>query len=147
MSAVVDILAKWRAENVSLNPPASQAALARLEAALGVPLPSDIRELYSTADGMPDFEHDPRLLSLWSVQRILRDGTQVTNTPVGTVRELAFCDVLVESYYFVFRVTKYGLVKIGHHLDLGDEEPSLEHFLRRYMDDPESLPAIAAPNP
>jgi hypothetical protein len=146
MSAVHEVLAKWRAEGVRLNPPASRAALAQLEEALAVPLLADVRELYGAADGMTDFEHDPRLLSLWSIARILRDGAQVANRPPGTVRELAFCDALIESYYFVFRVTENGLVKIGHHLDLGDEEPSLEQFLRRYLDKPESLPALASSN-
>jgi hypothetical protein len=133
MSAVHEILSKWRAEGVRLNPPASRVALAQLEAALGVPLPSDVRALYAAADGMPDFTHDSRLFSLWSIARILEDGAQFAHRPPGTLREIAFCDGLIDSYYYVFRVTDDGLVKVGHHLDLADEEPSLEQFLRRYL--------------
>jgi len=145
MGAVLDVLAKWKSEGVRLNPPALQAALAQLEVALGVSLPADVREFYSVADGMVDFEHDSRMLSLWSIARILKDGSEFAKRTPGILQELAFCDVLIDSYHYFFRVTDDRVVTIGHHLDLHDEEASLEQFLARYLIAPETLPALGSP--
>ncbi|MGC4093051.1 MAG: hypothetical protein QM756_35220 [Polyangiaceae bacterium] len=134
-------MAKWRAEQVPLNGAASAFALAELEDRLQVPLPHDIREFYTTAGGMTDYEYDPRHLSFWNLVRVLAEPP-MPPLGEGTVREFAFGDALIESHYFVFRVKTDGRVVIGHDVDPTDEEPGLERFFRRYLDDPVSLPVI-----
>ena len=105
-----------------MNGAASARALADLEDRLQVPVPQDIREFYTTADGMSDYEYDPRHLSFWTVARVLAEPAM---RPLGedTAREFAFGDALIESHYFVFRVKTDGRLVIGHDIDPADEEP------------------------
>jgi hypothetical protein len=141
MTAVADLVARWREERAPLNAPASARAIAELEGRLQVPLPADIREFYATADGMTDYEYDPRHLSFWSLARVLAEPL-MRALGEDTAHELAFGDALIESHYFVFRVKTDGRLVIGHDVDPTDEEPSLEHFFRRYLTDPASLPLV-----
>lgn len=141
MTAVADLVTRWKEERVPLNPPATAQELSELAARLQVPLPREIIEFYTIANGMLDYESDPRHLSFWRLSRVLAEPPM---RPVGehTLREFAFGDALIESHYFVFRVKSDGRVVIGHDVDPTDEEPSLEHFFRRYLTDPASLPVV-----
>jgi hypothetical protein len=142
MSVLQQLIVKWRSEGVRLNPAGSPATLSKLERCLGVPLPPDIREFYSAADGMPDLEYDPRQLSFWSIDRIVSEPPRRPVSTAAGIREIGFADFLIESHYHVFRVTVDGVITIGNDIDAVDEDESFEAFVRRYLTNPASLPVI-----
>jgi hypothetical protein len=142
MSVVEQLLGKWRSESVRLNAAASIEDLLRLEQCLGAPLPADIREFYRAADGMPDLEYDSRQLSFWPVHRIVAEPPRRPVSNAVGVREVAFADFLIESHYYLFRVASAGRITVGNDIDAADEDESFEAFLRRYLQNPKSLPVI-----
>jgi hypothetical protein len=142
MSVVKQLLTKWRADGVRLNAPASEEHLVELERCLGVPLPSDVREFYGAANGMPDLEYDTHQMSFWSVNRIVAEPPRRPVSNVPGVREVAFADFLIESHYHVFRVTSEGRLTVGNDMEAVDENESLQAFLLRYLVNPGSLPVI-----
>lgn len=140
MEVVDQVFRKWRADGVPLNPPASAADLLRLEAALGVPLPADVRYYFATANGMADGQPaDDSLTNFWPIERMLTDPWQQSGSDaLGSHRDLAFADVLFSSWFICFRVRPNSQLTVhveGALLEL----PSLEALFRRYLDDPRSL--------
>lgn len=139
MEAIDAVLRKWRDE-VRLNPPATEADLARLEHALGRTLPPDVRHYFSIANGMEDGEAaDESLTNFWSIEKMTQDPWRPSGTDaLGPYRDLAFADVLINSWFICFRVRPAAGVAVhveGALLEL----PSLDAFFRQYLDDPHSL--------
>jgi hypothetical protein len=141
MDAVERILEHWKGQGVPLSPGASMQELAALEAFLGCTLPADIHRFYSTANGMQNFAHDSKMVSFWSIDRILREKDVAR---VGDqARGAAFADVMVYSWTF-----RYGLragcppsvMADGSQLEHG----SLSDFLQQYLEDPDSMGLVDA---
>lgn len=105
MTEVEEIVALWREERTPLNAGATEAALARLEQLLGVPLPKDVRAFYSLADGMPDDHYDACQLSFWSIERIVRERAAEAPAEPAPGRGIAFADVIAETHYDYYRRT------------------------------------------
>jgi hypothetical protein len=106
MDAVERILEHWKMQGVPLNPGASPRQLAALEAFLGCRLSDDVRRFYSVANGMQDFAHDSKIVSFWSVERILRekDVAQAGDE----FQAAAFADVIIYSWTFRYRLRADG---------------------------------------
>jgi hypothetical protein len=139
VKAVDKLIREWRDAKVPLNVGASPQQLEQLREALGVPLPQDVARYFSLADGMVDPGMDRHLGNFWSIGRILservvRDGADNT----GTYRDTAFADVLINSWFFWFRVRPgRGLsVRVD---STAEEVPSFEGVCERYVERPESL--------
>jgi hypothetical protein len=125
MGTVENVINAWRQAGVVLYPGANRESLGRLEIALGVALPDDVVAYFSTMNGMDDSQTAEWLSSFWSIEKILsqrleREGRDTA----GPYKELAFADVLINSWFFWFRVRPGGRLSIF--VEGSDEEqPSL----------------------
>ena len=136
MDAVERILKHWRAEGVALNKGATVQDLAALEAFLGCGLPADVRRFYLEANGMKDFAHDSKMVSFWSIDRILRERDVAAAG--DEAKGVAFADVIIYSWTF-----RYGL-RAGISVSVMADGSPTEHssfsaFLVQYMEDPGSM--------
>jgi hypothetical protein len=141
MDAVERILEHWRVHGIPLNSGASPHSLAALEGFLRRALPADVRRFYSLANGMREFAHDSKMVSFWSIDRILRENDIA---PAGDqARGVAFADVMICSWTF-----RYGLRATGPVSVMADGSPvehdSLSAFLDQYLRDPDSLGLLDA---
>src|SRR6266404_1769963 len=113
MGAIENVINGWRKAGVALNPGATPESLARLEAALGVALPEDVVTYFSTMNGMDDSHTAEWLSSFWSIEKILsqrveREGRDAA----GPYKELAFADVMIDSWFLWLRVRPGGRLSI-----------------------------------
>src|SRR5574338_552370 len=98
MDAIQKMLQRWREERVPLNEGAGALQLESLERLIGQQLPSDMRAFYTAADGMPDYQHDPRMVSMWSIERVIRErNIQEGEDEWGLFQDVAFADVLFSA--------------------------------------------------
>jgi hypothetical protein len=139
MNAAKSILAGWRNDRIELNPPASAYELARLAELLGALVPADLLDLYSVANGMVDNATDTWNVSLWSIDRILRENDVVNRT--GR-RWIAFADFL--GYSWCFRLAPDAICTRVLAESTGEEFGSLAEFFERYSTKPESLDLVKA---
>lgn len=139
------MLARWRAEGVALNEGASLMQIESLERLIGAPLPEDIRTFYGTANGMADYQHDPRMVSLWSLERIVRErNVHEGEDEWGLYHDVAFADVLFSAWHLRLRMRESGgavvIVELTH-----EEFPGLQALFDAFLERPGSLGLVAAP--
>lgn len=146
MNSIDKMLAQWRAEGVALNEGASAMQIESLERLVGIELPEEIRSFYAAANGMPDYQHDPRMVSMWSVERIMRErNIHEGEDEWGKFQDVAFADVLFSAWFLRLRVRENGgsavLVELTH-----EELPSLYAMFDAFLQRPGSL-GLATPTP
>jgi hypothetical protein len=133
MSAVEDLVTKWRHEGLELNPGASQAELDDLRALLGRELPDDVREFYSLVNGMPDLIYDRHFVSFWSIGKIRQEYGNWHE------REVGFADFLIHSWRFILRADDAGVTVFSENVAPGQPPQNLGRFgdfLAAYQTDP-----------
>ena len=144
MNSIERIVAKWREERAALNPGANALQLESLERLLGLPLPADLRSFYSAANGMEDYQQDLRMLSMWSIERIVRErNIREDEDEWGAFRDIAFADVIFYAWHFRFRVRQDGRVSIIAELT-HEEFPSLFVLFDVLMSRPDSIGLVGA---
>src|SRR5262245_48767766 len=134
MNAIENVIDVWRKVGVRLNPGASPEDIRRLETALGVSLPSDVLAYFSTMNGI-DEEHTAEWLSsFWSIEKILTQWLEREGSDeVGPYQEVAFADVMIDSWFLWFRVRPPGQLSIF--VEGSDEEkPTLCAAFERYVE-------------
>jgi hypothetical protein len=139
MNVAKSILAAWRNDRIELNPPASAHELAQLAELLGAAVPADLLYFYSMANGMVDNTMDTWHVSLWSIDRVLRENDVVDR---AGRRWIAFADVLAYSWCFRFAPGEMQTRVLAE--STGEEFASLEAFFGRYSTKPESLDLVKA---
>jgi hypothetical protein len=140
VSVIEAVVQKWSAASVAVNRGASKADLDRLADALGFPLPDGVRYFFSRANGMAGGEPERETMAcFWPIEKILGDPWSPSGTDSqGPFQDLAFVDVLLDSWFVCFR-TRPGQGITVHVEAALLELPSLEEFLRRYLAEPRSL--------
>jgi hypothetical protein len=139
MSSIDRMLARWREERVPLNPGATAPQLESLERLLALPLSADLRTFYSAANGMEDYQHDPRMVSMWSIERIASErNVQEGEDEWGTFCDIAFADAMFSAWHFRFRVRGEGRVSVIVELTY-EELPSLFVLFEAFLERPSSL--------
>lgn len=139
MRGLEQVLTAWRADEVLLNPPASVEQLRQLGQLLGGDIPSDLRALYSAANGMSEYATDRWNVSLWSIERVNRE--QDIDVIAGR-RWLAFADVLIYSWCFRISPDRHRTRVRAD--DSNQEFESVDAFLECYATDPGSLGLVEA---
>lgn len=145
MSSIDRMLARWRDESVALNAGASTMQMESLERMIGYSLPDEVRNFYASANGMQDYQHDPRMVSVWAIERIVRErNIQEGEDEWGPYQDIAFADVLFSAWYLRYRVRTDGrisvLVELTH-----EEFPSLYALFDAFMQRPGSMGLAATP--
>jgi hypothetical protein len=139
MMEVDAVISGWRNGGVHLNGPASHGDLARLAEFLRAPVPDDLRILHLAADGMVDNATDQWHVSLWSIDRIIRERSVKERAGQSWV---AFADFLVCSWCFWFLPKHDRTAVLGE--GAGEEFESLGEFFNRYARNPDSLALVKA---
>ena len=139
MNSIERMVAQWRSEGVALNDGAAIMQIESLERLLGAELPHDMRAFYGAANGMGDYQHDARNVSMWSIERIVRErNIQEGEDEWGPYQEVAFADVLFSAWYLRFRRRETGGSAILAELTQ-EEFPSLYALFDAFMERPASL--------
>ncbi len=73
MDAFSSLVDQWRANSVSLLPPASLDEVAKVFAELQQPLSRDVLRLYTQVNGFEEYETD-NVWSWWSLSRVLEEN-------------------------------------------------------------------------
>jgi hypothetical protein len=134
MNSTESLLERWRNEGIDLNPPASPVELAQLAEFLGAPVPTDLLDFYSIANGMVDNTMDRWNVSFWSIARLVRESDVVDRSGQ---RWIAFADFLV--YSWCFRLAPHSMHTRVFAERSGEEFASLAAFFARYAEQPEAL--------
>lgn len=130
-------VACWRSQGVKLSPPAPEDEVVRVFASLGVPLSEDVRRLYAAADGFVD--DDAHVLwSFWPLRRVAEENGGYSRPFV------LFADWLIFSHMYCFEYNDEGtssvyLAHVGNEREPDPIAQSVEEFLRRLVDDPDSV--------
>ncbi|HET7597407.1 MAG TPA: SMI1/KNR4 family protein [Burkholderiales bacterium] len=147
MSSIDRMVEQWREERVPLNPGASAMQLESLERLMGVALPPDVLNFYSAVNGMHDYQHDARMVSMWSIERAVRErNTQEGEDEWGPFQDIAFADVIFSAWHLRFRVRSESRISVIAELT-NEEVPSLYALFDAFMQRPGSLGLVAAAKP
>lgn len=146
MNSIERMLARWRAEDVALNAGASMMQIESLERLIGTALPEDMRSYYTAANGMADYRYDARMVSMWSVERVVRErNIQESEDEWGRYQDVAFADVLYSAWHFRLRVREMGGMVVVAELTQ-EEFPSLYAVFDAFLERPGSLGLVAVPD-
>ena len=147
MSSIDRIVEHWREERVPLNAGASVMQLESLERLMGVALPQDVLNFYSAANGMHDYQHDARMVSMWSIERTVRErNIHEGEDEWGLFQDIAFADVIFSAWHLRFRVRSESRMSVIAELT-NEEFPSLYTLFDAFMQRPGSLGLVAASKP
>jgi hypothetical protein len=139
MDAIQKMLQRWRDERVPVHAGAGMLQLESLERLIGQQLPSDMRAFYTAADGMPDYQHDPRMVSMWSIERVIRErNIQEGEDEWGLFQDVAFADVLFSAWFLRLRLRENGGAVILAELT-NEELPSIYALFDAFLQRPGSL--------
>ncbi|HEU4430289.1 MAG TPA: SMI1/KNR4 family protein [Myxococcota bacterium] len=128
------MIERWRREGVALNPPASDEQISALSSALGG-IPEDLERFLRLANGMPDGVCDAHLVAIWSSDEILHEHQQESGSDdVGPYIDWVFGDVLIDSQLLAVRLRSGR--PATYVVEGCFEAPSLDAFLRAYLNDP-----------
>jgi cell wall assembly regulator SMI1 len=134
MVKIKTILAKWSSDGGVPNAGASSELLAALEECLGCTLPPVLRDLYSAANGMQDGTLDLHGVNFWPIEKIVGKNFVIES---GPTQGIGFADVLIDSWFFLYRRTGEGAVEVVNQSTLKATSP--ETFWATYLDRPRSL--------
>ncbi|MGQ0752024.1 MAG: SMI1/KNR4 family protein [Betaproteobacteria bacterium] len=147
MNSIEQMIQRWRDEKVLLNDGAPMMQVESLERLIGVQLPEDLRTFYAAANGMADYQHDPRMVSMWSVERIVRErNIHEGEDEWGPFQDIAIADVLFSAWYLRLRAREAGgmvlLAELTH-----EEFPSLYAVFDAFLQRPGSMGLAALTTP
>src|SRR5262249_48462596 len=130
---VTAVIETWRRDGIRLNPGATDGSLRKLSAALEAELPADVVRFFVTADGLEDTEAAEWLTNFWSIEKILsRRLERRGRDQAGEYRELAFADVMLDSWHLWFRVRSQGQLSVFVE-GMAEECNSLSEALERHV--------------
>jgi hypothetical protein len=139
MNAIERTVLRWRAAGIGPNPGASAETIKRLEERIGTPLPDDVRQFFSLADGIEDGFTDGYFLSFWSIEKILREDEDMTRTVYQRdPRDVPIADFLIRSWFVFLRRLEVDNLAVWVE-GAAAEFPSLLAFFEAYERDPDSL--------
>jgi hypothetical protein len=137
LSALVKAIRNWQREEIVLLPPLHESAIAARLEALKRPYSRDVVALYAATGGMDDGHSDAHLLSLWSLDRVVKETTSY-NRPY-----ILFADFLIDSHFYCFKYRDEDMSAVAVDY-LNGEEPelvaaSVEEFFETLNTDPGKL--------
>lgn len=104
MSWVEEAIATWKEAGIKLRPGASPERIAQVETLLGFQFPEDFVALYLEMDGFVDFDWDDELISVWSLDRMVKEYIEDKD-----VNYIGFCDYCINCYSFGFLKIEAGI--------------------------------------
>ena len=137
MSEMEKVIENWEREGISLLPPNEEAAVIAALNKTGRKYSRDLVDLYCATGGMKNGEMDSLLLSLWTLDRVVSEGS-------GYERPfIPFADWLMDSHFYCLKYEDEA--KSSVYVDFfSGEEPqrlaeSLSEFFELYLAAPEKI--------
>jgi hypothetical protein len=96
----------WTSKGIKLQNGISIDKISDFENLLNFKFPLDFIELYTKANGFEDFDWNEHMFSLWSLDRILKEYQEDSDT-----NYIGFCDFLINSHSIGFFKTDKGVFK------------------------------------
>jgi hypothetical protein len=103
---IQNVIGKWTAERVKLNPPVSIAELESTESILNFKFPNDFKEFYLQANGFYGLDWQEHMFTFWPLEMIVDEFKGSTNNNF-----IGFCDFLLASHYIGFNRNRPGIFK------------------------------------
>jgi cell wall assembly regulator SMI1 len=105
-----EVVSKWNAEGVKLNPAVTVADIEKAELILDFKLPEGFKALYLVFNGFSDWGWQEHFFSLWPLERIVEEYTISEDKSY-----IVFCDYLMYSHSIGFMKDETGVFKsYGH---------------------------------
>jgi hypothetical protein len=146
LQATVD---RWRTENIPISPGVDTTILAGFEARYGVTLPQDMREFYSTVNGMGGHYDESHFFRFWPIEEVTPVSSYMYGGPdiVRAIPELAeyflFFDHSVDLWMYAIRLNQDANLATpirGVYPELCSAEfRSFTGFVTTYVDQPDDL--------
>ncbi len=137
LTAIDDVLGKWRKDGVDLLPPSEEAEVIVTLNKIGRQYSYDVIALYCATGGMKENESDSRMWSLWSLEQVVPEISNYERPYI------LFADFLIHSHLYCFRYEndERSSVCIDY---FNGEEPeriadSVSEFFELYLKSPERL--------
>jgi hypothetical protein len=132
---LVRCITKWRDEGIALSPPVEEVEVRRVWDGFGKQVSEDLVRLYSTVGGFAGYEFDDEFFwSLWPWDMLYQRNTERRGEGV------MFCDHSIELATWELRfedAQRSSVWRVGTlYGDPVMAAPSLESFLRLYLEDP-----------
>ena len=103
---IQNVIGKWTAERVRLNPPVSIAELESTESILNFKFPNDFKEFYLQATGFYGLDWQEHMFTFWPLEMIVDEFKGSTNNNF-----IGFCDFLLAIHYIGFNRNRPGIFK------------------------------------
>jgi hypothetical protein len=120
------VVDRWVESGVALNPPALPTDVENLRRLLRSDVPTDVRDFYLLANGMPDGVYDDHQVSFWSITKMHEQLGRWGDSEPG------FADFLIDSWRFIFRVHQ-GRVFVVSEGDSMRNLGTFDAFLDTYL--------------
>ena len=144
MNSIEQMIQRWGDEKVLLNEGATPIQLESLERFFGGLIPADVSAFYSAVNGMQDYQQDVRMVSVWSIERLVRERNILEGEDEwGLYQDIAFADVLFCAWFLRLRVRVEGQTSVFAELT-HEEFPSLYALFDAFMQRPGSLGLAAS---
>ncbi|MEO6976748.1 MAG: SMI1/KNR4 family protein, partial [Mucilaginibacter sp.] len=91
---IQNVIEKWSAEGVKLNPPATIIEIEKVESILNFKFPEDFKGFYLQVNGFHELGWQQHMFTFWQLEMIVDEFKGNTNNNF-----IGFCDFLLASHY------------------------------------------------
>ena len=103
---VQNVIEKWEAKGVKLNPPVTVIEIESVESILNFKFPEDFKGFYLQANGFYSLGWQQHMFTFWPLDMIVDEFKGNTNNNF-----IGFCDFLLASHYIGFNRNRPGIFK------------------------------------
>lgn len=132
---LAEVIEKWRRENVKPSPPKSEKKIVECFLAIERSLSKDVLEFYSICDGTIDEKMDNSLLSVWSLETVVKENSTVSKLTY-------FADFLIESHRYAFKYENENTSSVYSDWETSElikVADSVERFFDLYLTKPNEI--------
>jgi hypothetical protein len=131
------VVEHWQKQEIELSPPVSRQELEIVWQRLGRRLSSDVVELYGAAGGFAEWIFEDCCWSFWPISELLIKNQEYKSEGV------IFSDFGIVAWGYSFRYEEPTRSSVWYNPLFGEDSErltsSVEEFLIRYLNDPESV--------
>lgn len=137
LTTLDEVIGKWRAERITLLPPADAAHVTSTLDRTGRKYSLDVANFYCAFGGMKGGESDSYLMSFWPLDEVIVENSRYARP------HLLFADFLIHSHCYCFRYEDDGRSSVCVEYFDGSEPEriadSVAEFFHLYPRNPEKI--------
>lgn len=126
---------RWQKENLGISPPNSEQQVIDCFLTIERLISKDILELYTYFGGMTDGDMSTRLLSVWTLETIIKEN-------LASSELTYFADFLIESHRYAFKYENVHTSSVYSDWETGEfakVTDSVEQFFELYLTNPNKI--------